>query len=89
MLRKRCQLFGRGLAFIAKAWAGLMQAVLTTLFIQGKNFLYFTPSPADEHTENRISYQRVHLAFCAGSAAAAAAGQGKQAQPGQGTTLPG
>lgn len=51
------QLFGSGLAFIAKAWAGLMQAVSTAMFIQGKNFLYFTPSPADERMEKRLSYQ--------------------------------
>lgn len=66
-----------------------MQAVSTAMFIQGKSFLYFTPSLADERMEKRLSYQQVHLAFCTGSATApAAAGQGKQAQPGQGTILP-
>lgn len=86
-LENYIQLFGSGLTFIVKAWAGLRQAVSSTMFIQGKNVLYFTLSLADEHREKRVSYQRVHLAFCAGSATAPA-GQGKRAQPGQGTTLP-
>lgn len=59
-----------------------MQTVSTAMFIQGKNFLHFAPSPADEHVEQRVSYQRVHLAFCTGSAPAAA-GQGKRAQLGK------
>lgn len=83
----KLQVFGSGLTFIAKAWAGLMQAASTAMFIQGKSFLYFTLSPAAEGIEKRVSYQWVHLAFCAGSATAPA-GQGKWAQPGQGTTLP-
>lgn len=77
-LENYIQLFGSGLDLNAKAWAGLMQTVSTAMFIQGKNFGHFTPSPADEHVDKRVSYQQVHLAFCTCSAPAAA-GQGKSA----------